>query len=122
MIIRSTADAGLCCYQVIGIQLLEGVLLPDSFAVIVRELDKVLSTGQGGRARRDGYTMLSLALFPLSCVMCFMKKTGFFPWKSFEFLSSFFPSNSGLTLLLETKLIKDEMASLIYNRMTMTII
>ena len=51
MIIRSTADAGLCCYQAIGIQLLEGVLFPDSFPVILRELDKVRSTGQGGRAR-----------------------------------------------------------------------
>ena len=49
MIIRSTADAGF--YQVIGIQLLEGVLLPGSSPVILRELDKVCNTAQGGRAR-----------------------------------------------------------------------
>ena len=45
-----------------------------------------------------------------------------FTWKSLEFLSSLLPINSGFTLLLETKLIKDEMASLIRNKMTMTIL
>ena len=45
MIIRSTADAGF--YQVIGIQLLEGVLLPGSSPVILRELEKSAQHGAG---------------------------------------------------------------------------
>ena len=65
--------------------------------------------------------MLSFTLFLLCCVVCSMKKTGdesallqdsfpgaAFAWKSLEFLSSFSPNNSGFTLLLETKLIKDD--------------
>ena len=131
MIIRSTADAGLCCYQVTEIQLLEGTLIPDSSPVIFRQLHKACVMAQCGRARWDGYTMLSFTLFLLCCVMCWMKKTGdesallqdsfpgaVFTWKSFEFLSSFLPNNSGFTLLLETRLIKDEMAFLMHNRMT----
>ena len=67
--------------------------------------------------------------------MCCMKKTGdesallqgsfsgaAFTWNSLEFLSFLLQINSGFTLLLESKLIKDEMASLIHCRMTMTIL
>ena len=65
--------------------------------------------------------MLCFTLFLLRCVVCCMTKTGdesallqdsfpcaAFALKSLEFLSSFSPNNSGFTLLLETKLIKDD--------------
>ena len=82
------------------------------------QTNKACSTEQGGRTRWDGYIMLSFTLFLLRFVVCCMTKTGDeyallqdsspFAWKSLEFLSSFSPNNSGFTLLLETKLIKDD--------------
>ena len=125
MIIRSSAD--LCCYRVIEIQLLEGALLltqpqssSDNFIkwehkvrwvshALVHTLPLVLCRVL---YEEDWRRVCSLTRFFPGCSICM---------EIFGVFVIFSPNNSRFTLLLETKLIKDEMASLIHNLMAMTI-